>query len=64
MKIKIKKIKRIMAARGITLDELAFKMHLNSAQAAWYRVTHAKKLSTIKKISKALNISFLDIINK
>ena len=64
MKIKTRKIKRILKDKGITLEVLAAKMGLDSPQAAWYRVSHAKKLSTIKKISRALNVSFLDIIFK
>lgn len=64
MKIKTRKIKRILKDKGITLKVLAAKMGLDSPQAAWYRVGHAKKLSTIRDIAKALNISVRDIILK
>jgi len=62
MKIKTHKIKRILKDRGITLEVFAVKMGLVSPQAAWYRVKHAKKLSTIKLVAKALRVKVSDII--
>ena len=56
------KIKGILEAKGITLDVLAKRMGLNSAQAAYYRAYRAKKLSTIKAIAKALRVKINDIM--
>jgi len=56
MKTKHKNIKRIMKAKGMTLDELAVKMGVKTPQVAFYRVRHAKKLSTIKAVAKALGV--------
>jgi len=40
----------------MTLDELAVKMGVKTPQVAFYRVRHAKKLSTIKAVAKALGV--------
>lgn len=50
-----------MKAKGITLLELAREMGFESPQAAFYRVRHAKKLSTIKKVANALAVAVDDI---
>lgn len=61
MEIKFKRVRKIMKANGITLLELAEKMGFKTPQAAFYRVKHAKKLKTIKKVANALAVNVDDI---
>lgn len=46
----------------MTLLELAEKMGFDSPQMAFYRVKYARKLSTIKKVAKALRVGTREII--
>jgi transcriptional regulator with XRE-family HTH domain len=62
MKIKTHKIRRILKAKGMTLDDLAKKMGLGSRQAAAYRIESACSLRTIEGIAKALKVKVSDII--
>ena len=62
MKTDKKQIKNILKAKGLTLGVLAERMHLESAQAAYYRLYSAKKLSTIKAIAKALRVGVKEIM--